>query len=94
MSNLIDLLRKKHCRVVYDVEYNESWSDEELLLHIIELSLLYQISLPPTQDVDITGRPHNKYSEDEKHEPSSFENIPPTKLLFKHCTICDSFNIL
>ena len=40
-------------------------TDSELSSHIIEFFSLYQKSRPPLDFVDITGNPHNKYSEDE-----------------------------
>jgi Leucine-rich repeat (LRR) protein len=35
--NLIDVIRKKKCTVAYDTEYNNKWSDDELLRHILKL---------------------------------------------------------
>ena len=40
-------------------------TDSELSSHIIEFFSLYQKSLPPFDFVDITGNPHNKYSDDD-----------------------------
>ena len=35
--DLIDLLRTRQCKVKYDEEYNDKWTDKELLFHIIGL---------------------------------------------------------
>ena len=37
MTDLIDLLRAKKLKVIYDIYYDKNWSDEELLNHVIIL---------------------------------------------------------
>ena len=64
--------------VIFDfANSTASCTESSLFSHIIELCSLYQISLPPTLFIDITGNPVNKYCDEAKHAPSHSENKPP-----------------
>ena len=76
---LILCLLKRPVVRLYFARETASWTADSVGSHIIELHLLYHISRPPSDGVEMTGRPHSRYSDEEKQAPSFSEKMPPTK---------------